>query len=191
MNNILRQNLFLILGLLLPLFLAGFILVIRGVSIASIPLPQHSVLYGNSISSVHYHIDQNNKLSITYTPHKSDNFLNKLDPHLYLYTPQTDEVKSVKIDLSQSYKIADKIKILTPPELAEINFSDADVSPDGYRFTKPSRNRGSIFTEIFVPTSARSRSPYLAKGNRFIPIPTQGQYIRSDGFIGWSLDDES
>jgi hypothetical protein len=188
--NFIKENLFIVMGVTLPLILIGFLAVVQTIQKASISPPTHHVAYLKKTqfynATVVPKINKNNqKLSITLKSHNGNDLNKNAKLTAYIYHPDMGETPTeYSFDLSKiDIKEKTDYTLPLPKKLKDISFIDKTTSPDGYQYKEGHRNNGNIMSEIFG-YSRYSRQSIVEKKGFPIRLPeTKGW--NNTVFIGW------
>ena len=196
MREFVRRNLFIVLGVALPLALIGLILVVQTVHRWGVEPPDTSVLYiYRSDYYLRQHLDidvEGGTLSMSIRRPDNDRTADRLEGgsvRLAIYNASTEMLTEYDLELPE-FEEGDDSPSLTidlPSELTAMRLSTTPESPEGFRFQTRSRSRGGLFGELFGYGSYGTRFELERDGIGF-PVPGEGGYVAGDAWIAWVLE---
>ncbi len=198
MKTFLKENPTIAFGLGLPLLLVLVFLLVSGIPTLLVAPPQYEVLYttnsynysnGVQVSVV------NGKVQVVY----QGSVLNRQQPHIWRYNPQTGGVKEIGYTLppglippgQQPNTPADasKTTLIDVPELNELAVDASSIAPDGYEFVVEGNHYSrNLFTGLFYSSRYRYEAT-LTKSGRTVRLPntTNRYYSGQTRLIGWII----
>ena len=189
--NFIKENLFIVLGVTLPLILIVFLSLVQAIQKAGIEPPAYKAayimtdrIYGTNITTT---INKTtNELSVTLTSNNGKPLSNNARITAYIYQPDADTYpQSYEFDLSKvNITGKGKYKLPIPNDLKNTQFLDDKRSPDGYEYKKNSYRNGNLMTEIFGYRNRNREHSISKKGLRFGLPETKG-WNNNTHFIGW------
>jgi hypothetical protein len=196
MKAFLKENFVLVLGVSLPVLLIIVFMIAQQLTIPSTP-PKYKAIF--AVQNQYYNkkpyrfeVDNNGKLSVSYKqpePNPNQHYYNKHLAQIYIYDPDLEYARTIKLDPPEDLK-AGKVKSIKTPELNNYKLNTNDVSPDGYHFTKHNRRHsGNIFSDIFGYRSYHSNYA-LKKDNHLVMIKIDDYFYGQEKFIGWVIEEE-
>lgn len=172
MTRFFKENLALVTGLSLPLFLIGFFALAGYLGRTSGPDPEHDLVF-----AIDYYPNMDNRLwNITLEAGKivvrrrkqaDENAYNNT-PRLYLFDHATLTVQKLNIDFDK----VDEEGIVSSPALEDINrrpLLPGPVAPDGYRLEYRSNGGSGFLGDMFGMSNNRSYYS-LVKGSRAVAL---------------------
>ncbi len=189
--SFIKENIFIIMGVCLPLILVGLLALLQFASKASIEPPQYKVAYIVNDRSydmkVSSEIDKKTK-HLKISAKVSNNFGNynarNGDVTLYIYKEDTG-LETYNLDISKvSEENKDKkVVIPTPEEIKDTKFISDKTSPDGYKHEHSVYRNGNLMTEIFGYNRHRRKDAIVKKGVKVF-LPETSRWPQTD-FVGW------
>ena len=196
LKDFLKNNFVLVLGVALPVLLLAVLMVVQGLSRATVAPPQHKILYVG-FDSYHGHtayqfLVKNNRLRITYS------YVNQRLPkpntdtaRLALYDASADKLTNYEIrpPSPQNGDIDDYkdkvVEIDVPAALGGMTFTDDLTAPDGYRFETAGRSSG-FFPGFFGYRGERKHRIVKNGAAYVLPNLTGRHYYHR--FVGWAIE---
>lgn len=189
MNKFVKENLVLVIGLTLPLFLILLFFVATVIPKSMTPPPQYPLL----LTSVQYDYqhapdylleftvkDQHLMVKAKSNTEKNTNYNVK---KLMIYDAKTETTREISLDINQVGALAaDKAIVLE--ETKDMLIEASNVSPDGYVFEVPGYSGSGLMGGLF---GSGYRSGYrLKKGAVAYKISNaQPYYYGPMQFVGW------
>jgi hypothetical protein len=197
MNDFVKRNALLLVGVSLPLLLVVFVLAFHGLARLTAPEPRFPVLYAafdDYYGQAHYDldIDDAGRLEIGFlaperTAPGADRRLT--DVTLALYDAAADTLRTFSIQAPDAPPPGQRIALAVPDALAGRTFSAERTAPDGYRFETGGHRGGGLLRELFGGGS-RARHHRLVRNGAAYRVPgvdgTPGAW--REVFIGWAVD---
>jgi hypothetical protein len=186
MKQLLKENIVLVAGILLPLLLAGVFWVSKTMSLAGIEPPGTQIVFWANYADNPenpWNVEvREGKLHVLYSGSKEKQ--NWGSPQIYIYNPAENVSRPVVLPRLDRDDLA-QTRDIVPDGLKDITLSTEQTSPDGYTFSRMDDvyngyNRG-VVTEIFGG-GANRYSFFLKKGNYNRPVPMSGY---NSQFVGW------
>ena len=180
-KELVKQNILLIAGIAIPVFVVVIFAVV-----ALIPMmgekPQFDCLFstGYAYSSPYTFKVKKGKLYISY--YLRDRRYNSPTPRLYRYIAATQNIIEIPLDIEdfEDDQVKSRSKIVE--EVADLNLDPSKISPDGFQLGKPSRSRGSTFPLLF---SSRSHyDSYIWKKGSRVKLPLDENAYNTH-FLAW------
>jgi hypothetical protein len=206
MRKTFKDNLFIILGITLPLFLILIVLVIRSFNSWAVQDPAYIIAYTSNHEPdiFHSHYDQDmGTLKLVYAREKDKSYFRASDKFVLnlFHAAKPIELKKNQINMSNwdidynRLKDGRHIKLVFRPKDYKENQYTTDLeflknyrfhrnrkAPDGYVFRRREHDDHDAFTDIF--SSNYIDSDYLIqKQTRKIPVPNDN--YRDVDFIAW------
>ena len=203
----LKDNLFIVLGITLPVLLIVVVLAIRGINSWAVPYPAYMLVYAVNYESDAFSVNYrapDSTFVMRYTPKKDENYHEARDK-LVLHLVQPGQDIPISRDQVQNsgwrVEYIDKmggehIKLVYRPQkydqgqrsakldfLRNHEFHRKREAPDGYKFAKRDRHHRDAFTHIFAPRSYGDSRYIIAKQTRQIPLP--GRLYKRVEFLAW------
>ncbi|MBU0859570.1 MAG: hypothetical protein KJ667_06510, partial [Alphaproteobacteria bacterium] len=150
--KLLRENFVLVLSISLPLLLMLALFALNALTRATIPPPQHDVIFAlPPYGPDSFFVSENKgKMVITYTPSDKDSTGKDEALQLFRYDPRADRTYQFSVSAPANQIGGIKTNIPVPEALQDISVDPAVESSDGYRLTRlPYRNSGLLF-DIFI-----------------------------------------
>lgn len=188
MKQLLKENIVLVAGIVLPLLLAAIFWVSKEISIAGIEPPKTQVVFWTNFTDnpdSPWNVEvRDGTLHVVYLGSKEKRFWEA--PQIFIYNPEEGAARPVMFPKPDRDAYTQKRDIV-PDSLKDVRLSTEQISPDGYRFSPmddlyDSYNHG-IVTEIFG-SGANRYAYYLKKDNYSRPVPMTGYNSR---FVGWII----
>lgn len=186
--NFIKENLFIVLGVTLPIILIAFLSIVQTIQKSGIEPPVHKVaylvtnqLYGITVKSS---IDnKTKKLSVTLQSNNKNKLNNNASLTAYIYHPDMNGTpKAYEFDLPEIEKKG-KYTLKMPKDLKNMQFINKKIAPDGYEYKQSSYRSGNLMTEIFGYNN-RNRNDVIARKGFQIELPEAKRW-NSTHFIGW------
>lgn len=188
----LKRNFVVVLGVALPSALVLFLVIVRGMSISSVPDPRHDLLfttgsYGDS--QLEFSVE-GGRLKVRYLPPAEGRARPAVASRPELYYLDVDRLTARKIPielpLDEKGELVDRVQVLDVPMLANLELDPSSLAPDGYRFEYSSFN-GGLLTDLW---GGRGRYGYvLQKDGRRIKVP-DAAYRYDVRLVGWVVGGE-
>ena len=188
--SFIKENIFIILGVSLPLLLIGLLALFQAASKIETAPPEYRAAY--IINNQSYgmrlvtNIDSETKhLKISATVLKNiDNTRINRDTKLYVYREESG-LQTYILDTSNiSEKNKDKeVVIPLPEEVKNLKFISNTTSPDGYEFEHSVYRNGNLMTEIFGYNRHKRKDAVIKNGVKVF-LPNTSRWPQTK-FIGW------
>jgi len=202
MSGFVRRNLFIVLGISLPLALVALIVGIQFAARSKVDPPLTPVLYVRQSSWFDQHqfefrID-GRRLRVSFRRSETEPQPRLGQPRqieIGLYDPRSATLESFVLQAPaiEAIEAIEQVGVSRPIELparlADLQFDDGLLSPDGFRFEAFRPSRSGVLGELFGYGSANTRFRLTRDGVGF-PLPGDGGYADGDAFIGWVVDEE-
>ncbi len=192
MGSFLRRNLFIVLGISLPLALIILVLATQAVHRwGSVP-PATPVLYVHAADWVVRErlltevVDGRLRLELRIPdqPVHADRLRSAL-LELAVHDPRRGTTRVHPIDVAIEEDASAPVRLQVPPDLAALELDPSPVSPDGARLIVDRRSRGGLFGELFRFGGSTARYRLVIDGVGYEvpgrPLPSG----RWPGFIAW------
>ncbi len=182
-----KENIFIVLGITLPLALVAFLSLSQHLSQINVEPPQYKIAYLLGDTR-----DYRNDLRIKIAPDtktlklslkKNKNKPSNADVTLHIYDASKDDLQSYPIDIESIYKENKTINIPLPDTFKHIKFRNKETALDGYKFERAGYRNGSVLTEIFG-YSRHNRKDFIVKDGNRIELPSTMPWPHTK-FIGW------
>lgn len=199
MNEFLKRNFVLVLGVSLPVLLIAVLLLIHGISRLAATRPAYPVLYvtfdtwfGHQFYD--FGIDEAGRLEIGFLlPESVDAATGRqpADATLALFNARSDELRTFKLAAPEYPPKGQRVGVVVPEPLSTLTFSDQVTAPDGYRLELSTYRGGGLLREIFG-TGGRSRHHRLVDNGVSFRVPDVGSsgYAYNGAFVGWAVEDD-
>lgn len=192
MGAFLRRNLFIVLGVSLPLALIALVLIVQAVHRWGAVPPATPVLYVHSADWVvreHLQaevVDGRLRLELRVPERATyiDQFRNAT-LELAVHDPRAGTTRVHPIDVAIPDGASAPVRLAVPAELFELELDPSPVSPDGARLIVDRRSGGGLFGELFRFGGRAAEYRLVVDGVGF-DVPGQPlPYGRWPGFIAW------
>lgn len=191
MKQLLKEDIVLVTGIVLPLLLAGLFWISKTVSLAGIKPPVTQVVYLSGVTEdpeYPWAVEvREGKLHVLYngTDDKGEQKRYWSAPRIFIFNPVDNIVRPVALPRPprESGAVAGAYD-LVPDALKDKTLSVEELSPDGYIFTRNDDGghySGGFVTEIFGGDRRSSRFS-LQKDNYRRGVPSSDYNSR---FVGW------
>lgn len=191
MRQFLKENLMLMLGILLPLLLILAFYLAALLPKLLIQPPRYDLLY---MTSPYPHDGLNikilqGKIQLWISPQLRKGALPM--PHLFLFEAKTQSSREIPLSIpkeSSNSVRPNAPELLAVPELQALNFDTQNTSPDGYTAENPTPNYGTL-ASILVFAHAQ-RNFLITKRGHTVNISDKNPSIKNQKsikFIGWVL----
>lgn len=196
MNDFVKRNFVLVLGISLPLMLVALLLLLHGISRISAAAPAYPVLfasfdnpYGQRMFD--FDIDAAGRLEIgLLLPENQMATIRRLgnETTLVLFDAREDRLSTFVVDGPDNPPRGERVGIEVPEALAALEFSAQAVAPDGYRLELSAYRGSGLLREIFG-TRSGSRHHRLVNDGVSFRVPDVGgrDYGHHDAFVGWVI----
>lgn len=188
----LKRNFVVVLGVALPSALVLFLVIVRGMSISSVPDPRYDLLFttGNHGDSPLEFSVEGGRLKVRYLPPAEGRTrpATASRPELYYLDVERLAARKIPIELPVDEKgeLVDRVQVLDVPMVAGLELDPSSMAPDGYQF-EYSRSNGGLLTDIW---GGRGRYGYvLHKDGRRIKVPDTS-YRYGVRLVGWVVAGE-
>lgn len=193
MKNFIKQNLVLVIGLMLPLLLIVLFFAATVIPKAMGTPPQYEMLF----STMHYDYqnppdylldfsvnNQQLRVSVKLNEHKDRNYHVK---KLMAFDAKSETVREIPIDVAQTVRLAQGGEVVLE-ETKNMIIDTSNLSPDGYRLEGPNYGGGGLMGGIFGG-GYRNSGFRIKKGSIGYQVPnTQPNYYYNQvQFIGWVI----
>lgn len=199
LNNFIKQNLALVLGIALPVVLMLAFMIAAAVPNMLAAPPHYDMLFSINArpdgSTAQIPLDvtlrvHDHKLIATYRPRKK-NANGQYDygtwRRLYLYDAKAQTVRPLDFPLPDDAFTMTKAESRPVASAKELTLNTTAESPDGYVFENGNYGGGGFMGDLFW-NGSRYREPQLVKGSAHVPLkinqPHYYYYYDAD-FIGW------
>ena len=184
MKQVLKENLVLVAGIVLPLILCVVFFVAQKVSTMGIDPPQYAIVISDR--SFHRNNEQwsyevkEGRLSLSYTPPEKGDYWNP--PVFYIFDPKTKNLKTIKVPVGMNRELSANIVL---EEFKDVKLSTDTKSPDGFEFMGGGYTGGAgIMTALF--DGGNRQTFVLKKEGLRVKIPID-KYLYDATFIGWVM----
>lgn len=197
MGEFLRRNLFIVVGVSLPLALIALILAVQAAHRAGVQPPETPVLYFYRASLyLRQHLEvgiEEGELRMVFRQPASDPAARQLAAQpfeLAIHDPSKNRTQHHQIELPAFVDSteAQRIAVPIPDSLAQLRLAATPVSPDGFRFESRSRSRGGLLSGLFGYRRGYGMDYELVRDGIGFDVPGQGGYGLHDAFIGWVIE---
>lgn len=195
MASFLRRNLFIVLGISLPLILVAVILTIQVVARSKVAPPLTPVLYVLQSSwlpmqQFEFELDDA-RLQVHFrvpkaAPDPRDRAAGQIE--IALYDPRSKVLETFVLEAESTVEPDTAVPVELPARLERLRFDDRLQSPDGYRFEAYRASRSGVLGALFGHGSDNTRFRLSRDGAAF-RLPGAGAYADTDAFIAWVVDD--
>jgi hypothetical protein len=188
MKKFIKENLVLVIGLVLPLLLVVLFFVATVIPKSLGTPPQYEMLFTTTKydyqNKPEYAIDfnvKNQQLMVKAKKYDEKNY-NNVSKILMAYDGKTETVREIKFDAS---KFGDENEVLLE-ETKNLNIDTAAISPDGYTLEGPNYGGNGLLGGLFGG-GYRNGGFRLKKGGVGYKVPTlqPDYYYNQVQFIGW------
>ena len=190
MKNFIKENLVLVIGLVLPLLLIVLFFVATVIPKSLGTPPQYEMLFTTTKydyqNKPEYILDfnvKNQQLMVKAKKYDEKNY-NNMSRLLMVYDGKTETVREIKIDVS---KFSDGNEVLLE-ETKSMSIDTAAVSPDGYMLEGPNYGGSGLMGGLFGG-GYRNGGYRLKKGSVGYKVPTMqpDYYYNQVQFVGWVI----
>lgn len=191
MKGFLGRNLFLVLGVSLPLGLVVVILVVQALERLGVDPPNTPVMYVYSADWVvreHLRVAVvGGKLSLKLERPEvtaQEEQLNRASLELALYAPTERQLDRYSIELAGEFDV-DVRSLPVPDALQQLELDASPRSPEGARLVTRRRSNSGLFGELFGFGRSSSRYRLEVEDRRFDVPGHPVAYGTNIGFIAW------
>jgi hypothetical protein len=193
-NRFLRDNVFLVAAVSLPILVVGFFLLSSAIPRWRVPAPAYDLLirggeYDQASQRVSIDLDvRDGVVQATVRPVPLTQYVQRST--LWIFDHKTMKARRVPIDVP-NLKEGDDAKTFPVADLAGRRVNITPGAPDGYELRTPvDRGGPGIVGDIFGMRRHSSRIAIVNRG-RVVPIelPTPYEYYSPVYFVGWVLDE--
>jgi hypothetical protein len=193
-TRFLRDNLFLVAAVCLPILVVGFFLLSSAIPRWRVPAPAYDLLirageYDQATQRVSLDLEvRDDALQATARPVAATHYVQR--PTLWLFDHKTMKVRQVPIDVPD-LKEGDAPKTFPVAALAGRRVSTAPNAPDGYELRTPRDGGGAGIVGDIFGMRRHSAKVAITNSGRVVPIviPAPYEYYSPVFFIGWVLDE--
>ena len=192
MGSFLRRNLFIVLGVSLPLALIALVLIVQTVHRWHVEPPATPVLYVHSADWVvreHLRAEvSDGRLTLLLRVPEQAAYIHPLRTaslELAVHDPRGGTTRVYPIDLTLAADASAPIRLRVPPELAALELDPSPVSPDGARLVVDRRSPAGLFGEVFGFGRPAARYRLVVDGVGFDVPGRPVRYGPWTGFIAW------
>ena len=195
-RGFLRDNLFLVAAVALPLVVAGFFVLATLIPRWSVPAPAYDLVlraaatYDNTNAkvAVDYSV-RNGRVEATVRPAPANIYNQPWT--LFLFEHETMTVREVPIDLPRSLAEGESRTLVVEALAGRRVVTDA-VAPDGYELVMRSSGSGGLVGDLFGMGRYRQEIG-LMNGGRLVPLdlpaPYSSPYSATAYAVGWVVDE--
>ncbi|GEM_PF-3252084 len=193
MSRVLERYWPLIIGLVLPLLLVLFVLLIQISARWNAPPPTTPVLYWPDADywlrpQVSWTVE-GSRLQLSYLENTATRANHPDQPiRLWLYRPATGQSETFDIELPDGLQDRQRVFLVIPDALAELSLDDNPVSPEGYRFEVHHGGSRGLFVELFGGYRSRQEYQLVGHGIRHA-LPEHGRYMIDRAFLAWVVSE--
>jgi hypothetical protein len=189
----LRDNLFLVGALALPLVVVGFFLLSTAIPRWTVPPPGHDLVLrttswrqGGPLTSVEFSV-KDGRLMATVRPLPAQSGAQRV--RLWRFDHAAMTVREIPVALPEQLDDGEAVRTIEVEAFPGLRVLDQTTAPDGYEVQTGSRNSPGVIGEVFG-MRRYGRTVSIARRGRVIPIqiPTEETY-QSPVFIGWLIDE--
>jgi hypothetical protein len=193
-NRFLRDNVFLVAAVSLPILVVGFFLLSSAIPRWRVPAPAYDLLvrggeYDQASQRVSIDLDvRDGVVQATVRPVPLTQYVQRST--LWIFDHKTMKARRVPIDVPD-LKEGDPAKTFPVADLAGRRVNSTPNAPDGYELRAPlDRGGPGIVGDIFGMRRHSSRVAIVNRG-RVVPLelPTPYEYYSPVYFVGWVLDE--
>lgn len=194
MHKFLRENLMIVVSIVLPLLVVIFFALASVVPAWFATPPAHDLLLthqGATIateSPVKISLSvQGDGLKVLVVKSDGSNYGN--NPRLFRYFPANGEVREIHIPISGELVDLPEGTEIPVPELSGLRVSSAIRAPDGYEFRGYRSRGGGLMMELFGGNRNR-HSVTIAKDGAIVRVrlPASDYWYNEVRFLGWVTD---
>jgi len=189
-GRFLRDNVFLVAAVSLPLLVVGFFLLATAIPRWTVPPPAYDLLvkagsyYNQPPQMMVDYIVNSDGVHAHVRPVPPNGYAQRTT--LFIYEHTTGRLREVPVTLPDAMKSDDQPRDIPVPELVGRHVRAAPVAPDGYQFeTRSSRGPG-ILGDLF---GMRRYDPgiVLVNRGRVVPLtpPPGHEYLSPVNALGW------
>jgi hypothetical protein len=193
-NRFLRDNVFLVAAVALPVLVVGFFLLSSAIPRWRVPAPAYDLLirageYDQTTQRVSIDLDvRDGVVQATVRPVPVTQYVQRST--LWMFDHKTMKARRIPIDVPD-LKEGNSSKTFPVADLAGRRVITAPNAPDGYELRTPlDRGGPGIVGDIFGMRRHSSRVAIVNRGRVVrIELPTPYEYYSPVYFVGWMLDE--
>jgi hypothetical protein len=192
-GGFLRDNIFLVAAVSLPLLVVLFFLAATAIPRWTVAPPQYDLVvradgYYDQTAvriSVEYAV-RDGVIEATFRPLPQTTYTSA---RLYLFDHATMNVRPIAVDIPTDMEEGDPPRTVTVDALAGRRVTADSVAPDGYQLDNRNRRGPGLVADLFGMNRYES-SAALVKSGRVVPItlPQSNPYGGSAYVVGWITD---
>lgn len=188
-RTFLRQNVVMVLGVVLPFLVILAFLLAQGITTARVPAPTYRAVfalvpyYGDDNP---FEIDTDNgMLTVEYNASKRAQAYrdSRAALNIYVFDPTAGTTEKYEIAPPFNAPENEAVSVILPAPLLKMQINPVRQAPDGYKFERVDRNGAILFSEFFG-THYRGSTFALKHAGRTVLIPSIDEYGK-DILIGW------
>jgi hypothetical protein len=188
-----RQNIFLVAAVALPLVVVIFFLLAAGIPRWTVPPPAYDViLRGNTYDqptqrvSVEFFV-RDGKVQATVRPVAANMYPTRST--LFLFDHKTMKATQIAVQVP-SLKEGDPDQTFLVPELAALQVSSGSVAPDGYELKHQSDSGSGLVGDIFGMSRYRRNAALVNRGRVIsVDLPSPYETYSPIYILGWVTPD--
>jgi hypothetical protein len=188
-----RQNIFLVAAVALPLVVVIFFLLAAGIPRWTVPPPAYDViLRGNTYDqptqrvSVEFFV-RDGKVQATVRPVAANMYPTRST--LFLFDHKTMKATQIAVQVP-SLKEGDPDQTFLVPELAALQVSSGSVAPDGYELKHQSDSGSGLVGDIFGMSRYRRNAALVNRGRVIsVDLPSPYETYSPIYILGWATPD--
>lgn len=190
-GKLLRENIALVVGALLPIVVVVFFLLATYIPRYLVDPPQHDFLFVEKHTEYHteehprvsceIEIDSERRLSVRAFTTKPRSWTSR--PRLFLYEHASGQVREIRLSLPRAIENSEAGVAVDVPEFADQVIDSRRIAPDGYEVLDPRRSRGFL-VGLFYRSGQRNLA--IGKNGAVVAVPSGGASRWPDvRFLGW------
>ena len=185
-NQFLKENVTLVIGVSLPIFLVAVFWLATWIPKMTVPAPQFDLIF--SVDNYDYNSTVNGTVKFDVIEgklraifHVDDGQRASNIPRLYYFDISSGSSHELVLNIPENVQDGDRLSV---PEVENYTLSKETLAPDGYIFDANYKGGGGLF---FFEAGYRYRGT-IKKDGRALKIPVQGnRYPGNLRFLGWVL----
>jgi hypothetical protein len=187
-RGFLRDNVFLVAAVLLPVVVVGFFLLATAIPQWTVPPPAYDLLVkgykpysGDVRLKVSYDLDvRNGRLQLTVRPLATEQYQNK--PVLFLIDHRTQDARELPLTLRETPPDAPETTVLDP--VAGRTLLDGAKAPDGYTLEARPYHSSGLLGDLFGMHSYQAGMVLMNRG-RVLPVALPEPFDSQAYFVAW------
>jgi len=196
MMNLIRKNLLLITGTLVPVLMILFLIVAAKYPFIVVAPPRYNLLftvndwnyYDRGVAVQLYVRDgvlKSEYQVIEHTP------AGRASPKLFLYDARKGSSREIALVPQQTGKEEKGVWYsFDVPELKGLRLDSSEYAPDGYRLDRDYRSSGGIMPDLFIGSRGSGRVMLVKDGARVPVLDSRERYYGYDArLLGWILEE--